>query len=167
MTLRRIDATRPPGRLRRAYSWFGGTRAARFVSRHVSWKLDPLLLRVTGGRVSSTLMVPSAVLETRGARTGATRRHVVIYFHDGDRVIVVASNAGNPKDPAWFHNVRANPDVVIGGLPMTGRPVEDQAERDRLWRLADNVFPAFARFRAEAAGSGRTIPLVALVPRHS
>ena len=106
MTLRPVDPTRPPGMFARAYSALATTRLARFISRHVSWKLDPLLLRATRGRVASTLMFPTAVLETMGAKSGASRRNAIIYFHDGDRVIIAASNAGSPRDPAWFHTPR-------------------------------------------------------------
>lgn len=60
-SLRHVDPTRPPGALVRAYSALGTTQLARFISRHVNWKLDPFLLRLTRGRLASTLMVPSAV----------------------------------------------------------------------------------------------------------
>src|SRR6185436_19784598 len=124
------------------------TAVARFVSRHVSWKLDPLLLRVTRGRLATTLMFPTAVLETTGAKSGARRRNAIIYFHDGDRVTIVASNAGSPRHPSWYHNLRAGPDVVFGGIAMKATVVDDETERDRLWQLADRVFPAFASYRA-------------------
>ena len=165
MVLRRVDPTGPPGLLVRVCSWLGATRPARFVSRHLFWRLDPFLLRVTRGRVASTLVIPSAVLETRGARTGAVRRHAVIYFHDGDRAVVMASQAGAPRHPAWYHNLLAHPDVVLGGVPMTAAVVREDAERRRLEGLADRVLPAFERYRAEAAAAGREIPVVVLVPR--
>jgi len=135
------------------------------VSRHVSWKLDPLLLRLTRGRLATTLVFPTTVLETIGAKSGAPRRNAVIYFHDGDRVIIVASNAGSPRHPSWYHNLRAHPDVVLGGIPMRARIVDDCGERDRLWRLADRVFPAFASYRRDAARVNRRIPIVQLAPR--
>lgn len=163
-TLKHVDPSRPPGRLVRLYSAFGGTHAARFISRHLNWKLDPLLLRLTRGRLSSTLMVPSGLLETSGARTGQPRRNAVIYFHDGDRVTIVASNAGHPRHPAWFHNLRAHPEVRFGGAPMRASEVTDESERNRLWGLADHVFPAFAKYRREAAATGRSIPVVQLTP---
>lgn len=164
-TLRRVDPTRPPGRLRRAYSAFGATRVARFISRHVNWKLDPLLLRLTRGRLASTLMIRSALLETTGAKSGARRRNTIIYFHDGDKVTLAASNAGDPGNPSWYYNLRAHPDVTFGGSPMHATIVEDAAERERLWVLADRVFPAFAQYRRDAAKTNRTIPLVQLTPR--
>jgi deazaflavin-dependent oxidoreductase (nitroreductase family) len=162
--LRHVDASRPSRRFARVYAAFAASRFARFVSRHVNWRLDPILLRVTRGRFASTLVFPTAVLETTGARSGARRRNAIIYFHDGDRVTIVASNAGSPKHPAWYHNLRAHPDVVFGGVPMRATVVEDAAERERLWVLADRVFPAYARFRREAAEVKRTIPIVQLTP---
>src|SRR5688500_20213781 len=95
--LRYIDPSRPPGLLRRAYAVFGTSRVARFLSRNVAWKLDPLLLRLTRGRLATTLLFPAAVLETRGATSGARRRNALIYFHDGARVTIVASNAGSAR----------------------------------------------------------------------
>ena len=118
----------------------------------MSWRLDPVLLRLTGGRVASTLVFPTAVLETEGARSGARRRNAVITVADGDRTVIVASNAGDPHHPAWFHNLRAHPDVLLGGRPVRATVVDDEAERERLWVLADAVFPAFARYRSDAVG---------------
>jgi deazaflavin-dependent oxidoreductase (nitroreductase family) len=109
--------------------------------------------------------LPTALLETRGARSGQRRRNGVIYFHDREGVIVVASKLGLPTHPAWLHNLRANPDVVLGGQPFTAQVVEDEAERERLWMLADRIFPPYAAYRARAALVGRTIPIVQLTPR--
>lgn len=149
----------------RAYAALAATPFARFVSRHVSWKLDPWLLRATRGRLATTLVFPTAVLETTGAKSGAARRNAIIYFHDGDRVTIVASNAGSPRHPSWFHNLRAHPDVVFGGVAMRATVVEDDAERARLWPLADRVFPAFATYRRDATKLNRRIPIVQLTPR--
>jgi deazaflavin-dependent oxidoreductase (nitroreductase family) len=131
----------------------------------MSWKLDPLLLRATGGRVASTLVFPTGVLETRGAKSGAPRRNAIIYFHDGERVIAAASNTGSPHNPAWYYNIRADPNVVFGGIAMRATVVEDEAEQNRLWQLADNVFPAFARYRTDAAKVNRVIPIIQLTPQ--
>jgi len=164
MPLRYVAPGRQPGRFVRAYAALATTPLARFVSRHVGWKLDPVLLRVTCGRLATTLVFPTAVLETTGARSGARRRNAVIYFHDGDRVTIVASNAGGPRHPSWYHNLRARPDVVFAGMSMRATTVEDEAERVRLWELADRVFPAFASYRRAAAKARRRIPIVQLTP---
>jgi deazaflavin-dependent oxidoreductase (nitroreductase family) len=120
-------------------------------------------MRLTRGRLGFGLLLPTAVLETRGARTQQTRRNAVIYFHDGDRVTVVASKLGLPENPAWLHNLRANPDVKLGDQPFRAEVVEDEASRARLWELADRVFPPYAAYRQRAARSGRTIPIVQLI----
>jgi deazaflavin-dependent oxidoreductase (nitroreductase family) len=132
------------------------------MSIHMMWKVDPYLMRVTRGRVGMGLVLPTALLETRGAKSGAKRRNVVIYFHDGDEVTIVASKLGLPRHPAWFHNLEANPDVVLNGIPMRATVVGDEAERRRLWTLADRVFAPYAAYRREAAKASRTIPIVQL-----
>lgn len=164
-TLRYVEANREAGAVGRVYAAFAATRFARFVSRYVSWKLDPLLLRATRGRLATTLVFPTAVLETTGAKSGARRRNAVIYFHDGDRVTIVASNAGSPRHPSWYHNLRAHPDVVFGGVAMRAAVVCDEAERERLWGLAERIFPAFASYRRDAAKVQRRIPIIQLTDR--
>ena len=156
---------RPAGRIARAYARVSATRPGRWFSRRVAWKLDPYLLRLTRGRVSLSLMLPTGLLETTGARTGEPRRNAVIYLRDGERVVIFASLAGAAHHPAWFHNLRAHPDVRFAGVPMRAEIVADATERDRLWRLADQVFPPFATYRREAAAAGREIPVVRLESR--
>ena len=163
--LRYVNPTAPPSGFVRWYAALATTRLARFISRHVSWKLDPLLLQATGGRLATTLVFPTAVLETRGAKSGKRRRNAIIYFHDADRVTIVASNAGSPRHPSWYHNLRAHPEVRFGGVAMHATVVYDERERHRLWQLADRVFPAFAIYRRDAARTDRSIPIVQLTPR--
>lgn len=157
-----IDPLARRGSVRRAYLRMFGTRAAGWLSRAVVWRLDPIVMRRTGGRVGFAVGMPTALLETLGARTGLARRHAVIYFHDGGDVVVVASHLGLPRHPAWFYNAVAHPDVTLNGVPFRAEVVTDGDERDRLWALADRVFPPFARYRDRAAASGRTIPLLRL-----
>ena len=163
--LKYVDPTRLPGAFSRAYARFSNTRLGRFLSIQVAWRIDPFLMRVSRGHLGLDLTIPTALLETRGARSGALRRNVVIYFHDGDRVTIVASKLGFEKHPAWFHNLRVDPDVTLGGIPMRATVVEDEAERQRLWTLADRVFAPYAAYRREAAQANREIPIVQLAPR--
>lgn len=166
--LRYVDPNRPRGWFSRAYAALANTRFGRFMSVHLVWKLDPHLMRATGGRIGLGLVMPTALLETRGAKSGRARRNVVIYFHDGERVTIVASKLGLPTDPAWFHNLEADPDVVFGGVPMRAHVVGDEAERERLWALADQVFAPYADYRREAGRANRTIPIVQLMaPRRA
>ncbi len=163
--LKYVDPNRPRGAFSRAFAKFSATRAGRLFSAKVVWKLDPYLLRATRGRLGMGLMLPTALLETEGAKSGAKRRNAVIYFHDGPTVTIVASKAGAAKHPAWFHNLTAHPEVTFGGIPMRATVVEEEAERQRIWRLADRVFAPYETYRHEAAAANRTIPIVQLTPR--
>jgi deazaflavin-dependent oxidoreductase (nitroreductase family) len=165
--LKYVDPNRSPGLFRRAYAALANTRLGRFMSVHVVWKVDPYLMRATRGRLGMGLVMPTALLETQGAKTGAARRNVVIYFHDGERVTIVASKLGFPKHPAWFHNLQVDPRVTLGGVPMQAAVVSDEAERQRLWTLADRVFAPYAAYRREAAKASRTIPIVQLIRREA
>ena len=165
--LRYVDPNCPRSLFSRAFASFSSTRVGRFISANVVWKVDPYLLRATRGRVGMGLVLPTALLETRGAKSGAVRRNAVIYFHDEDRVTIIASKAGDEKHPAWFHNLRAHPDVAFGGIPMRATVVSDEAERHRLWTLADRVFAPYATYRRDAAKANRTIPIVQLTARES
>jgi len=128
-------------------------------------KLDALLMHATNGRLSAvTMTVPSGLLETTGARSGLARRAPVIYFHDGERVTFAASNAGLPMAPAWYYNLLATPAVRFNGEAFQAMVVSDPGEQDRLWQLADRVFPAYASYRARAARAGRVIPIIQLLP---
>lgn len=155
------------GLLNRALVTAGSSALTRRLSttrlwRQTVWKIEPTLQRLSGGRLTTAVGLPTALLETRGARTGQWRRNGVIYFHDGDRVTIVASQAGYPGNPAWYYNLVANPDVRLGGEHFRARVVVDVAERARLWKLADGVFPAFEPYRQSAACQGRDIPIIQL-----
>jgi deazaflavin-dependent oxidoreductase (nitroreductase family) len=163
--LKYVDPNRPRGLFGRAYAALANTRLGRFMSVHLVWKVDPYLMRATRGRLGMGLVMPTALLETRGAKSGALRRNAVIYFHDGERVTIVASKLGQEHHPAWFHNLQADPDVAFGGIPMRATVVDDEAERRRLWALADRVFAPYAAYRREAAKANRTIPIVQLTAR--
>ena len=160
-----VDPYRRRGRLYRAVCRLSASRLGAWLSVNVAWKVDPHLLKITRGRFSTAAPVAAALLESRGARTGRPRRNATIYFHDGDRVTIIPSLRGWPKNPAWYYNLRKHPDVVFGGLPFRAEIVEDEAERQRLWDLADRVYPQYAAFREQAGRTGRAIPIVQLVPR--
>jgi deazaflavin-dependent oxidoreductase (nitroreductase family) len=160
-----VDPNKRRGRLYLAICRFSATRPGTWLSVHVAWKIDPHLLRLTRGRFSSAWPVAAALLETQGARTGQPRRTATLYFHDRDRVTLIAALRGWPKNPAWYHNLRKHPDVTFGGLPFRAEIVHDEAERRRLWDLADRVYPQYADFREEADKAGRVIPIVQLIPR--
>jgi deazaflavin-dependent oxidoreductase (nitroreductase family) len=163
--LRYVDPYKPRGRLYLAVARFSATKAGGWLAVNVAWKVDPHLLRLTRGRFSTARPLAAALLESRGARTGQPRRNATLYFHDGERVTIIASKRGWPKNPAWYYNLRKSPDIVFGNLPFSAEIVEDEAERQRLWELADRVFPVYADYRERAGKAGRVIPIVQLIPR--
>jgi deazaflavin-dependent oxidoreductase (nitroreductase family) len=153
----------------RLFAGFVSTRFMTWLARtrawgQVIWRIDPVLMRATRGRLRTGALLPTALLETRGARTGRVRRNAVVYFHDGERVTIIASQSGRPENPSWFYNARANPDVLLAGRPFRAQVIEDESDRQRLWELADRVLPAFARYRQTAARVGRSIPILQLTP---
>ena len=163
--LRYVDPYRRRGRVYLTVARLSATEAGAWLSVNVAWKVDPYLLKLTRGRLSTAMPLAAALLESRGARTGKQRRNATLYFHDGDRPTIVASLRGWAKHPAWFYNVREHPDVLYGGLPFRAEIVEDEVERQRLWALADRVYPQYADFREQAGKAGRVIPIVQLAPR--
>ncbi|MGH2878701.1 MAG: nitroreductase/quinone reductase family protein [Solirubrobacteraceae bacterium] len=160
-----VDPYKPRGRLYFAVARLSATKFGAWFSINVAWKLDPLLMSLTKGRLSTTGPLAAALLESRGARTGQPRRNATLYFHDGERVTIIASKRGWPSNPSWYYNVCANPDILYGGRPYRAELVKDEAERRRLWALADRVFPEYADYRERAAKAGREIPIFQLAPR--
>jgi deazaflavin-dependent oxidoreductase (nitroreductase family) len=105
-------------------------------------------MRAHGGQVTSGPMAcrPLMLLTTKGAKSGRERTAIVTYTRDGDRYVIAASKSGAPTNPAWFHNLRANPEVTVeaGGETFTARAtVTEGAERDRLWNQHAAERPEF------------------------
>ncbi|HWF31930.1 MAG TPA: nitroreductase/quinone reductase family protein [Solirubrobacteraceae bacterium] len=160
-----VDPHKRRSRFYFALARLSATKFGAWFSTNVSWKLDPFLLKLSGGRLSTAGPLAVGLLESRGARTDLPRRNATLYFNDGDRVTIIASKRGLPENPAWYYNVRANPDIVYGGVPFRAELVEDEAERQRLWALGDLVFPEYAGYRERAGKAGRVIPIFQLLPR--
>jgi deazaflavin-dependent oxidoreductase (nitroreductase family) len=108
---------------------------------------------------------PMLLLEHVGARSGTRRTSPLLYVQDGDDVVLVASKGGHPKNPAWFHNLRAHPDttVQIGGERRAVHArVATPEERDRLWPKA---MATYSGYRGYQERTQREIPLVVLERR--
>jgi F420H(2)-dependent quinone reductase len=107
---------------------------------------------------------PVLLLDHVGAKSGIRRTTPLAYVEDGGDVVLVASKGGHPRNPAWFHNLRANPDTTV----QIGRErravharVADPDERARLWPKA---VAAYAGYRGYQQRTQRQIPLVILEP---
>lgn len=108
---------------------------------------------------------PLVLVHHVGARTGQARVTPLVYLPDGDRYIIFASKAGAPEHPAWYHNLRAHPDVEIevGPRRLAVRAVEVTGEeRDALYARQVAAEPQFGDYQAK---TDRRIPVIALEPR--
>jgi deazaflavin-dependent oxidoreductase (nitroreductase family) len=150
--------------------------SSQFANRHGiylgrrSTKLHVTLYRRSGGKIGGHLPGwPEArivLVDHTGAKSGIKRTSPLMYHEDGDAVVVVASKAGQPTNPAWFHNLKTNPDttIQIGSVVRQVRArVATNEERDRLWPQFVAFYPGYEFFQSHA--KGRKIPIVILDPR--
>ncbi|MGI9591185.1 MAG: nitroreductase family deazaflavin-dependent oxidoreductase [Myxococcota bacterium] len=119
----------------------------------------------SGGRIGHKLLdKPMLLLETVGRKSGQPRITPLLYAEDGEAFVVVASNMGDARFPAWWHNLQARPEAVarVGPrrVPVRWRRA-DAAEEARLWPRLESFYPAYIEYRARA---GREIPIVILDP---
>jgi deazaflavin-dependent oxidoreductase (nitroreductase family) len=152
---------------KRFLAWFGSTRAGAWTIINLGSHLDSWLIRASGGRLNTTFAWPCLLLTTKGARTGKPRTTPLLYVRDGDRFVLIASKGGNPRHPAWYLNLRANPEVEVfldgKTAHYTVRDAEGE-ERDRLWNKAVGVYSGYEKYKRRAGG--RKIPVVVLEPGH-
>jgi deazaflavin-dependent oxidoreductase (nitroreductase family) len=150
----------------RASSRFLHVSATRFAGFSRVWaRLHARLYDASGGRLLRRWFgAPVIVLETVGRRSATRRRTPLIHLRDGERVVVVAANAGSPTVPAWWHNLRAagRATIVVSGDRIAVRPrLVEGEERERLWRaFADR----YAGLDDYAAMTDRELPVVVLEP---
>jgi deazaflavin-dependent oxidoreductase (nitroreductase family) len=160
-----VDPT-APRRLRKALiEPVALTGAGRWYLMRVAPRIDRTVGRVSGGRVMSIPLIPLLLLTHRGAKSGRIYTTPLVYFTDGDDAVVIASNYGQERHPAWLANVRANPDVELRARGRGGRyraRVAEGAERDRLFGLAKRLTRAYANYEQRAAG--REIQIVVCSP---
>jgi deazaflavin-dependent oxidoreductase (nitroreductase family) len=156
-----------PRRLRKAIMEpFALTSAGRWFTIRVAPKIDGTLGRASGGRLTSLPGIPMLLLTHRGAKSGRTYVTPLLYFTDGEDAVVIASNYGRERHPAWLANVKANPDVQLQARGRGGRyraRVAEPAERDRLFELAKRLTRAYADYERRTADE-RTIQIVVLSP---
>jgi deazaflavin-dependent oxidoreductase (nitroreductase family) len=106
--------------------------------------------------------VPTLLLTTRGRRSGLLRRTALIYGQVGDAYVVVASQGGDPRHPAWYLNLEAEPDVhvQVKAEQFAARArTATGAERERLWRDMARIWPPYDDYQRK---TDREIPVVVL-----
>jgi deazaflavin-dependent oxidoreductase (nitroreductase family) len=120
--------------------------------------------RANGGHVGGPLAGSPMILVTHtGAKSGQQRTSPLVYSTDGDRVVIVASMGGAPTNPAWLHNIAANPKVTVEIGDETyeadAEVLTDGAERQRLFDQQAALMPQFSDYQAR---TDRVIPVVVL-----
>jgi len=144
----------------------GQLRPITWFMAHVATHIDPVLMRLSGGRANVTGTDAVVILHHVGAKTGKPRQTPLLYFNEGPDVILIAGNGGAARNPAWLHNLRTNPNVELwvgkrGGLYRAR--IANPEERALLWPKANALYAGYGAYQ-ELAGD-REIPIVICSPR--
>src|SRR3954462_5975014 len=142
---------------------------AKYVPSPRDWVREQVdLYESSGGTEGTTLLdtgLPVIIVTHTGNKTGAIRKTPLMRVKDGHSYVLVGSQGGAPKNPAWVHNLRINPDVEVRDetvvQKMRVREVADEAERSRLWKLAVAAFPPYADYQKRTE---RRIPVFVAEP---
>ena len=160
--------TRPsdsPNATQRAIRRLIATRPATWLLARTIHRIDAAVFHASGGRTTAGAVLsglPIINLTTTGAKSGQPRSVTLVGIPDGERIILIASNWGQAKHPAWYYNVMANPQVTVwrsgNAQPYFARELTGQ-ERKSAWEQAVALYPGYKGYAERA---GREIPVVAL-----
>ena len=152
--------------LHRVLENFAKTRAGGWYYLNIAPPVDRVLMRVSGGRLNANFGFPVLVLHNKGAKSGQLRETPLLYGKDGDNILLVASKAGAVKNPAWYHNLKAHPDVEVNrrGKMEKRRAREAEGEEyERLWKVVNHLYAGYDTYQGRAGA--RQIPVMVLEPR--
>jgi deazaflavin-dependent oxidoreductase (nitroreductase family) len=144
------------------------TRPTARIYGVIQQPLDQLVYRLSGGRTTATSWLAGVeiiMLTTTGAKTGMRRTLPVLGLPDGEDTILIASNFGRPRNPAWYYNLRANPNATIARNGMSQEVVARElsgSQREVGYQRGEEIFPGFTQYRRWAAH--RQIPVLRLKP---
>jgi deazaflavin-dependent oxidoreductase (nitroreductase family) len=143
----------------------GGHDRSQVLDQLVDRLVRHGLVRLIGHETSVVSGCMNATPETTGRRTGRPREIKLYAWPDGDRLVIVGSRGGSARNPAWVHNLRAEPRATLRrgkqSEEVRAREVEGGEERERLWQLVTTAFPLYRSYQRRTA---RTIPLFVLDP---
>jgi len=124
-------------------------------------------LRANGGTPSSGPLVgrPLAIMITKGAKSGQDRTAIVTYHRNGDDYVIAATKSGAPENPAWYHNLVANPEATFEASNDTFQVVAREATGDERQRLYDEHARLYPEFAAYPSKTSRVIPVFVLERR--
>lgn len=144
------------------------TRVGAWVFSHTTHHIDRVLMNISGGRVSTSKVLaglPTVRLTTIGANTGKERTVPVMGIQDGEKWIVIASSWGSDTHPAWYYNLKTNPEVQLTYNDHTNRYIAREAtgdERVKYWKRATQMYIGFEPYQRRA--NDRQIPVIVLTP---
>lgn len=157
-------------------SWWQRVNQRVAASRVGSWiysytlhHIDSFLRRISGGRITVPQVLaglPVIWLTTIGAKTGKKRTVPVLGLRDGEKWVVIASNWGKEHHPAWYHNLRANPETEVTYQNQTQNYVAREANEEEwqnYWNQATDLYVGFEPYQRRSGD--RQIPIVVLEPR--
>jgi deazaflavin-dependent oxidoreductase (nitroreductase family) len=136
---------------------FAASGPGAWLFARVLHRIDRPVHRLTRGRYTFASLVsgiPVVMLTTTGAKTGRRRTVPVLGIPTRGDVAIIASNFGQHRHPAWYHNLRAHPeaDVVVDGVHRRVRAVEaDEERRAEIWRDGLKTYPGFGQYERRAA----------------
>ncbi|MBK81701.1 MAG: nitroreductase [Gammaproteobacteria bacterium] len=142
---------------------------AEYIPPSIDWVRKHVeKYEASGGTEATTLPntdMPCIIVTHKGGKTGAIRKIPLMRVKVDDSYVLVGSMGGQPKNPVWVYNLRANPDVEIRDATevykMRVREVTDDAERERLWAEAAKAFPNYNEYQAKTE---RKIPVFLAEP---
>ncbi len=142
---------------------------AEYIPSTADWVREQVeLYEGSGGTAGTTLRdtgLPVIIVTNRGNRTGGIRKTPLMRVKDGSSYVLVGSRGGNPKNPSWVYNLRADGSVEIRDgrevQDMQVREVVDEGERTRLWELAVAAFPPYDEYQTRTT---RRIPVFVAEP---
>jgi deazaflavin-dependent oxidoreductase (nitroreductase family) len=121
------------------------------IKSQTIYRLHGRLYRLSGGRIGATIRgIPVLLLTTTGRKTGLPRTRTLMYLRDGDDYVIVASNAGLDKPPAWWFNLKATPrvSVQVGSRELKAvAQIAGPAEHARLWQELVELNPFYAAYQ--------------------
>ena len=130
--------------------------------------LDRLVYRLTRGRATFVSLVtglPIVMLTTTGAKSGHQHTLPLVALPDGERMVIIASNYGQRRNPAWYYNLRAHPRATVSfdgaTREVVARELEGE-ERERQYARGIEIYPGWTQYRERA--SNRRIPVIELTP---
>jgi len=140
-----------------------------FLARYLH-RVDEIALRLSRGRwtVTSLVGLPIIQLTTTGAKSGKQRTLPLAGYPDGDKFVLIASNFGRAHLPAWYHNLKANPECTVKKDGHTGVYIACEAneqENEYYYAMAVSYYIGYAAYKQRTAN--RKIPVMVLEPKES